>query len=161
MGSFSPNMLRPLGIPCNVYPAKGYSATFPVLKPEATPTVSLTDSSHKIVFSRLGDRLRRAGTAELAGYSRGLNTSRCEALTRLAQELFPDALDFGRVSYWSGLRPSTPSNVPIIGRSRIPNLYINTGHGTLGWTMGVGSGRALADLLSGRRPEPEFPFLGL
>jgi D-amino-acid dehydrogenase len=161
MGSFSPYLLRPLGVPCNVYPAKGYSATFPVLKPEATPTVSLTDSSHKVVFSRLGDRLRMAGTAELSGYSRSLNTGRCEAMTRLARELFPDALDFDRVSYWSGLRPSTPSNVPIIGRCRIPNLYVNTGHGTLGWTMGVGSGRALADLLSGRRPEPEFPFLGL
>ena len=161
MGSFSPSLLRPLGIPCNVYPAKGYSATFPVLNPGGAPTVSLTDSSHKVVFSRLGDRLRMAGTAELSGYSRGLNTGRCEAMTRLARELFPDALDFERVSYWSGLRPSTPSNVPIIGRSHIPNLYINTGHGTLGWTMGVGSGRALADLLSGRRPEPEFPFLGL
>jgi len=161
MGSFSPYLLRPLGVACNVYPAKGYSATFPVLRPQAAPTVSLTDSSHKVVFSRLGDRLRMAGTAELSGYSRSLNTGRCEALTRLARELFPDALDFERVSYWSGLRPSTPSNVPIIGRSRIPNLYINTGHGTLGWTMGVGSGRALADLLSGRTPEPEFPFLGL
>ena len=132
-----------------------------MLNPGGAPTVSLTDSSHKVVFSRLGDRLRMAGTAELSGYSRGLNTGRCEAMTRLARELFPDALDFERVSYWSGLRPSTPSNVPIIGRSHIPNLYINTGHGTLGWTMGVGSGRALADLLSGRRPEPEFPFLGL
>ena len=136
MGSFSPAMLRPLGIPCNVYPAKGYSSTFPIVRPDAAPVVSLTDSSHKIVFSRLGDRLRMAGTAELSGYSRGLNTARCEALTRLARD-FPDALDFERVGV--GLRPSTPSNVPIIGRSRIPNLYVNTGHGTLGWTMGVGS----------------------
>ncbi len=161
MGSFSPALVRPLGVPCNVYPAKGYSATFPVLDPAGAPSVSLTDSSHKIVFSRLGDRLRMAGTAELSGYSRSLNTGRCESMTRLARELFPDALDFEHVSYWSGLRPSTPSNVPLIGRTRIPNLYLNTGHGTLGWTMGVGSGRALADLLSGRRPEPEFPFLGL
>lgn len=161
MGCFSPSLLRPLGIACNVYPAKGYSATFPILKPEAAPMVSLTDSSHKVVFSRLGDRLRMAGIAELSGYSASLNTERCEAMTRLARELFPDALDAERVGYWSGLRPSTPSNVPMIGRSRIPNLYLNTGHGSLGWTMGVGSGRALADLLSGRRPEPEFPFLGL
>lgn len=161
MGCFSPLLLRPLGIACNVYPAKGYSATFPILKPEAAPMVSLTDSSHKVVFSRLGDRLRMAGIAELSGYSASLNTERCEAMTRLARELFPDALDAERVGYWSGLRPSTPSNVPMIGRSRIPNLYLNTGHGSLGWTMGVGSGRALADLLSGRRPEPEFPFLGL
>lgn len=161
MGSYSPQLVRPLGVPCNVYPAKGYSATYPILKPEAAPSVSLTDSSHKVVFSRLGNRLRMAGTAELSGYSRELNTGRCAALTSLARELFPDALDFEGVSYWSGLRPSTPSNVPLIGRTRIANLYLNTGHGTLGWTMGVGSGRALADLLSGRRPEPEFPFLGL
>lgn len=161
MGSFSPKLLHPLGIPCNVYPAKGYSATFPIIDSSAAPSVSLTDSSHKIVFSRLGDRLRMAGTAELSGYSRSLNTGRCEAMTNLARELFPNAIDFDGVSYWSGLRPSTPSNVPLIGRTRVPNLYMNTGHGTLGWTMGVGSGRALADLLSGRKPEPEFPFLGL
>ncbi|OZI73992.1 D-amino acid dehydrogenase [Bordetella genomosp. 12] len=161
MGSYSPQLVRPLGVPCNVYPAKGYSATYPILNPAAAPMVSLTDSSHKVVFSRLGNRLRMAGTAELSGYSRELNSNRCAALTTLARELFPDALDFQGVSYWSGLRPSTPSNVPLIGRTRIANLYLNTGHGTLGWTMGVGSGRALADLLSGRRPEPEFPFLGL
>ncbi|EWM50087.1 FAD dependent oxidoreductase family protein [Bordetella holmesii 35009] len=161
MGSYSPQLVRPLGVPCNVYPAKGYSATCPILNPAAAPTASLTDSSHKVVFSRLGNRLRMAGTAELSGYSRELNSNRCVALTNLARELFPDALDFQGVSYWSGLRPSTPSNVPLIGRTRIANLYLNTGHGTLGWTMGVGSGRALADLLSGRRPEPEFPFLGL
>ncbi|ARP80986.1 amino acid dehydrogenase [Bordetella genomosp. 8] len=161
MGSYTPLLVRPLGVPCNVYPAKGYSATFPVLDPVAAPSVSLTDSSRKIVFSRLGNRLRMAGTAEFAGYSRALNPQRCQAMTDLARELFPGALDFERVVYWSGLRPSTPSNVPLIGRTRIPNLYLNTGHGTLGWTMGAGSGRALADLLSGRAPEPEFPFLGM
>ena len=160
MGSYTPTLVRPLGVPCNVYPAKGYSATFAVVAPERAPTVSLTDSSHKVVFSRLGNRLRMAGTAELAGYDRSLNAARCDALLRLARELFPDALDFEGVSYWAGLRPSTPSNVPLIGQTRIPNLYLNTGHGTLGWTMGAGSGRALADLLSGRRPEPDFPFLG-
>jgi D-amino-acid dehydrogenase len=161
MGSYTPYLMRPLGIPCNVYPAKGYSATFPVLDPKGAPTVSLTDSSYKVVFSRLGDRLRMAGTAELAGYGRGLNATRCEAMSRLARELFPNALDFENVTYWSGLRPSTPSNVPIIGRTRIPNLFLNTGHGTLGWTMGAGSGRVLADLISGRKPEPDFPFIGL
>ncbi|ALM83759.1 D-amino acid dehydrogenase [Bordetella sp. N] len=161
MGSFTPLLVRPLGIPCNVYPAKGYSATFPVLDAAGAPSVSLTDSSHKVVFSRLGDRLRMAGTAELSGYDRALNPARCEAMTSLARDLFPDALDFERVSYWSGLRPSTPSNVPLIGRTRVPNLYLNTGHGTLGWTMGVGSGRALADLINGSKPEPEFPFLGI
>ena len=100
-----------------------------------------------------------AGTAELSGYSRGLNTRVARRLPASPAN-FPDALDFERVGYWSGLRPSTPSNVPIIGRSRIPNLYVNTGHGTPGWTM-VLLGRALADVVSGRQPEPEFPFLGL
>ena len=117
MGSFSPAMLRPLGIPCNVYPAKGYSATFPIVRPDAAPVVSLTDSSHKIVFSRLGDRLRMAGTAELSGYSRGLNTARCEALTRLARQL-PDALDFERVGYWSACArprlPTCPSSAAVV-----------------------------------------------
>lgn len=161
LGSYSPILLKSLGVPCNVYPAKGYSATFPVIDSARAPTVSLTDSRYKVVMSRLGDRLRLAGTVELSGYSRALSTPRCEALARLANSLFPDALDIGRAAYWSGLRPATPSNVPLIGRTRIANLYLNTGHGALGWTMGAGSGRALADLLDGRKPEPEFPFLGL
>jgi D-amino-acid dehydrogenase len=160
LGSYTPWFVSPLGVPCNVYPAKGYSATFDIVDPSVAPTVSLTDSAHKVVYSRLGNQLRMAGTAELSGYSRALNTIRCDNMTRLARELFPTALDFDNVSYWSGLRPMTPSNVPLIGRTKIQNLYLNTGHGTLGWTMGVGSGRALADLISGRRPEPEFPFLG-
>jgi D-amino-acid dehydrogenase len=160
LGSFTPHLVNPLGVSCPVYPAKGYSATFKVVNPDAAPVVSLTDSEHKVVFSRLGDSLRMAGTAELAGYSRSLNTNRCRNLVVLAHELFPSALDFDNVAFWSGLRPSTPSNVPLIGRTRVSNLYLNTGHGTLGWTMGVGSGRVLADLVSGQTPEPDFPFLG-
>ncbi len=160
LGSWTPHLVRPLGVPCPVYPAKGYSATFPVLDSDQAPFVSLTDSANKVVFSRLGDRLRMAGMAEIGGYSRGLNVARCEQLAGLARELFPSALDFDNVDYWSGLRPSTPSNVPLIGRTRVGNLYLNTGHGTLGWTMGVGSGRALADIISGKTPEPGFPFLG-
>jgi D-amino-acid dehydrogenase len=160
LGSYSPILLRGLGVACNVYPAKGYSATFPITDAARAPSVSLTDNRNKIVISRFGDRLRMAGTVELSGYSRALNTRRCEALARLADELFPGALDTERATYWSGLRPATPSNVPLIGRTRIANLYLNTGHGALGWTMAAGSGRALADLLSGRKPEPEFPFLG-
>jgi len=161
MGAFSPQVLQPLGVSCLVYPAKGYSATFRILDPSRAPQVSLTDSSRKVVMSRLGDRLRLAGTAELSGYSRALNTVRCEALSAIAREWFPgDILDLGTPNYWSGLRPATPSGVPLVGRSRIANLYLNTGHGTLGWTMGAGSGRALADIVAGRRPEPAFPFLG-
>ncbi len=161
LGSFTPQLMRPLGIHCLIYPTKGYSASFPIIKPEAAPVVSLTDSKHKVVFSRLGDTLRMAGTAELSGYSRTLNPVRCQAMTDLARELFDGVLDFDKVQYWSGLRPSTPSNVPLIGRTRIPNLYLNTGHGTLGWTMGPGSGKAIADVVSGETPHPEFPFMGI
>ena len=161
LGSFTPQLMRPLGIHCLIYPTKGYSASFPIIKPEAAPVVSLTDSKHKVVFSRLGDTLRMAGTAELSGYSRTLNPVRCQAMTDLARELFDGVLDFDQVQYWSGLRPSTPSNVPLIGRTRIPNLYLNTGHGTLGWTMGPGSGKAIADVVSGKTPQPEFPFIGI
>ncbi len=161
LGSHSPQLLRPLGISCPVYPTKGYSATFPVLDPSGAPTVSLTDYGHKVVFTRLGDRLRVAGTAELSGYSRALNTVRCEALTLITRQLFPEGvLDINTPNYWSGLRPSTPSGVPLVGRTRIRNLFLNTGHGTLGWTMGAGSGKVLADIVSGRQPEPEFPYLG-
>lgn len=161
LGSFTPQLMRPLGVHCLIYPTKGYSASFPIIDAEHAPTVSLTDSQHKVVYSRLGDTLRMAGTAELSGYSRTLNMVRCQAMTAQARELFPDILDFDQVRYWSGLRPSTPSNVPLVGRTRIPNLYLNAGHGTLGWTMGAGSGRAIADIVSGKVPEPEFPFLGI
>src|SRR4029077_13334970 len=122
---------------------------------------SLTDDGAKIVITRLGDRMRIAGTAELSGYSTELNTVRCEALTKRAAEMFPDAGHYDRATYWTGLRPSTPSNVPLIGRTKYPNLYLNTGHGTLGWTMAAGSGRALADIVSGRKPEVDFGFAGM
>jgi D-amino-acid dehydrogenase len=158
LGSFSVALLAPLGIGLMIYPGKGYSATYPITEPAAAPTVSLTDDGHKLVLSRLGSRLRVAGTCELNGYSRELNPVRCEAITRRVRELFPDACDYDRASYWAGLRPLTPSNVPYIGKTRYANLYLNTGHGTLGWTMGCGSGRALADIVSGRQPEVEFVF---
>ncbi|WP_298017905.1 D-amino acid dehydrogenase [uncultured Castellaniella sp.] len=159
LGSFSPMLLAPLGISCPVWPAKGYSATFRLRDPAAAPVVSLVDQEAKIVTSRLGDHLRVAGTAEIGGYSRALDTGRCNQLAQHARSLFPSALDFDNVQFWSGLRPTTPSNVPLIGRSRIRNLYLNTGHGSLGWTMGAGSGRVLADLVSGRTPDIRFPFL--
>lgn len=160
MGSFSPELLKPIGLSAMIYPAKGYSATYNVVNPSATPTISLTDDGYKLVFSRLGNRLRVAGTAELNGYQRDLNPTRCAALTRRTRELFPDACDYDNPLYWSGLRPATPSNVPLIGQSKLSNLYLNTGHGTLGWTMGVGSGKALADIVTGRQPEVQFAFMG-
>jgi D-amino-acid dehydrogenase len=158
LGSYSPLLTRPVGVDLPIYPAKGYSASIPIIDPSKAPTGSLTDDEAKIVFSRLGERMRIAGTAELSGYSMDLNPVRCEALTRRGKEIFPGAADYGRATFWTGLRPSTPSNVPIIGRSRIRNLYLNTGHGTLGWTMACGSGRAIADIISGRRPQVDFRF---
>jgi D-amino-acid dehydrogenase len=130
----------------------------PIVDPALAPSVSLIDDGAKIVFSRLGDRMRIAGTAELSGYSTDLNAVRCEALTRLARDMFPGAADYDRATFWAGLRPSTPSNVPLVGRTRLGNLYLNTGHGTLGWTMACGSARALADIISGRKPEVDFNF---
>ncbi len=161
MGSFSEQLLKPVGIDLMIYPGKGYSATYRVTNADAAPKVSLTDDGHKLVVSRLGDRLRVAGTCELNGYNRALNTTRCESITRRTRELFPDACDYAHPTYWAGLRPLTPSNVPYIGKTRFSNLFLNTGHGTLGWTMGCGSGRAIADIVSGRRPEVNFAFAGM
>jgi D-amino-acid dehydrogenase len=161
LGSFSQELLKPLGINLMIYPGKGYSATYTVTNPDAAPTVSLTDDGYKLVMSRLGNRLRVAGTCELNGYSRALNTRRCESITRRTRELFPDACDYDHPAYWTGLRPLTPSNIPYIGRTRIDNLFLNTGHGTLGWTMGCGSGRAIADIVSGRQPDVNFTFSGM
>ncbi|WP_338844692.1 D-amino acid dehydrogenase [Massilia sp. W12] len=161
LGSFSQSLLAPHGISLMIYPGKGYSATYPVINPEAAPTVSLTDDGYKIVISRFGDRLRVAGTCELNGYSRELNNTRCEALTRRTRELFPTACDYDSPVYWTGLRPLTPSNVPYIGKSKISNLFLNTGHGTLGWTMGCGSGKAIAEIVSQRAPEVDFAFYGM
>ena len=110
--------MKPLGVDLNIYPAKGYSATLPVRDPERAYTVSLTDDEYKLVFSRLGDRLRIAGTAELSGYDLGLNEKRCQALVRRTLEIFPDVADPAKAQFWTGLRPATPSNVPYIGRSR-------------------------------------------
>lgn len=158
LGSYSPLLTRPIGIDLPVYPAKGYSATVPITDRAKAPTVSITDDAAKIVFSRLGARLRIAGTAELSGYSTDLNMVRCEALTRRAREVFPGAADYDHAEFWTGLRPSTPSNVPLIGRTKYPNLYLNTGHGTLGWTMAAGSGKALAEIISGKNPGVDFRF---
>lgn len=153
LGSYTPLLLRPLGMRLPVYPAKGYSATIPLSDDSVAPTVAMTDDGHKIVFSRLGQRLRVAGTAEFNGYNTELNTVRCQALIKRTHQLFPELRPAGEPEFWCGLRPSTPSNVPFVGRASIPNLFLNTGHGTLGWTMACGSGRVLTDLMSGREPE--------
>jgi D-amino-acid dehydrogenase len=159
LGSFSAPLLRRIGISVAVYPVKGYSVTLPVGPQHDAPSVSLTDEAHKLVMSRLGSRLRIAGTAELDGYNNEINSLRCEAIVRRTFELFPRAGDRDRAEFWAGLRPATPGNVPLIGRTRYSNLFLNTGHGTLGWTLACGSGRAIADLVDGRRPGVDFRFL--
>jgi D-amino-acid dehydrogenase len=160
LGSYSPFLLAPIHVPCNVYPAKGYSATIDIGDHRGAPTVSLTDFAWKIVLTRLGNRLRVAGTAELTGWDTSLNQTRCEALAARTFDLFPDAGDRNSVRYWTGLRPATPSNAPLIGRTRYRNLFLNTGHGTLGWTMASGSARALVDVVAARKPDVDFRFIG-
>ena len=161
MGSLSPLLAKPLGIELPIYPAKGYSVTMPVKDASMAHQVSLTDDEYKLVFSRLGDRLRIAGTAELNGYDRDLNRVRCEAIVRRVEELFPGAGDAARAQFWTGLRPATPSNVPIIGRAKVGKLFLNTGHGTLGWTHACGSGKSIARIVRGLQPEADFAFTGL
>ncbi|CAN7621480.1 D-amino acid dehydrogenase [Acidovorax sp. LjRoot194] len=165
MGSFSPLLAQPLGIRLPIYPAKGYSVTMPVKDAAKAHQVSLTDDEFKLVFSRYtsaqGDRLRIAGTAELNGYDRHLNPVRCDAIVRRVEQLFPGAGDASQAQFWTGLRPATPSNVPLIGKTKLANLFLNTGHGTLGWTHACGSGQALADIVSGRVPQVDFDFQGL
>ena len=164
MGAFSALLAQPLGIALPIYPAKGYSVTMPVKDASKAHQVSLTDDEFKLVFSRYtserGDRLRIAGTAEFNGYDRHLNPVRCEAIVRRTEQLFPGAGDSTQAQFWSGLRPATPSNVPLIGKTKLRNLFLNTGHGTLGWTHACGSGKALADIVSGRVPEVDFAFQG-
>lgn len=158
LGAASPRLARPLGVRLPIYPAKGYSVTMPVKDAAMAHQVSLTDDEYKLVFSRLGDRLRIAGTAELNGYDRDLNRVRCDAIVRRVEALFPGAGDTTQAQFWTGLRPATPSNVPIIGASRLPNFFLNTGHGTLGWTHACGSGKAIARVVSGLEPEIDFDF---
>ena len=164
MGSYTAPLLRSLGIYLNIYPAKGYSATMALKRPNDASVVSLLDDTRKIAISRLGDTIRVAGTAEMAGYDTALDTptarARCAALVRRYEELFPGVADTSQPNFWTGLRPSTPTNIPYIGRSRIGRLWLNAGHGTLGWTHGAGSGQALAELMSGKRPALNFGFCG-
>jgi len=155
-GSQSAALAREVGESLRIYPVKGYSITLPA--GEHAPHVSITDESRRIVFSRLGQRLRVAGTAELNGYDTAINPARLAAILDRALEIFPDAGPADQATPWAGLRPAVPSNRPYIGRARIENLFFNTGHGTLGWTLACGSARALADIIAGREPAVKFPF---
>jgi D-amino-acid dehydrogenase len=161
LGSWSPRLLRPLGISLPVYPVKGYSITVPVLDADAAPVSTVMDESYKVAITRLGDRIRVGGTAEISGYSNRLDAARRATLDHSLTDMFPRGGDLSKASFWSGLRPMTPDGPPVIGATRYGNLHLNTGHGTLGWTMSCGSARALADLLSGKKPDIDTAELAL
>jgi len=159
LGSFSPLLLRPIGIDIPVYPVKGYSITVPLTDDSGAPQSTVMDETYKVAITRLGDRIRVGGTAELSGYRVELSPERRITLERSLRDLFPRGGDIGGASFWSGLRPMTPDGPPIIGPTRYSNLHLNTGHGTLGWTMACGAARITADRLLGR--PSEIPTEGL
>ena len=161
LGSYSRKLLLPLGIDVPVYPVKGYSITIPIDDPDAAPMSTVMDETYKVAITRLGNRIRVGGTAELAGFSAVLTEPRRATLAHSVGQLFPRGGDVARAEFWTGLRPMTPDGTPVIGPTRIPNLFLNLGHGTLGWTMSCGSGRVLADLVSGAAPEIEAADLAI
>lgn len=161
LGSYSPLLLRPLGIRLPVYPVKGYSITVPIDDPLGAPESTVMDETHKVAVTRLGERIRAGGTAELAGYSLRLRTPRKQTLDFVVSDLFGQGGDVARGEFWTGLRPMTPDGTPIVGATPYRNLFLNTGHGTLGWTMAAGSARLIADVVSGRRPDIDLDGLTL
>jgi D-amino-acid dehydrogenase len=161
LGSFSPALLRPLGIRLPVYPVKGYSITAPVIAEDHAPVSTVMDETFKIAITRLGDRVRVGGMAEVSGFNTALPASRRATLVRSVGSLFPGAADLDTARFWSGLRPMTPDGPPVIGRIASSNLFLNTGHGTLGWTMACGSGQVLADIISGREPAIDVADLSI
>ncbi len=160
LGSYSPQLVAPLGMRLPVYPVKGYSITVPIVDEGRAPVSTVMDETHKIAITRLGDRIRVGGMAEIAGFDLSLKAKRQATLTHSVEDLFGGAGDQTKAAFWCGLRPMTPDGTPVVGRSPIGNLFLNTGHGTLGWTMAAGSGRVLADLMSGKRAEIEAADLG-
>jgi D-amino-acid dehydrogenase len=161
LGSHSPLMLKPHGIDLPVYPVKGYSLTVPITDASGAPESTVMDEKHKVAITRLGDRIRVGGMAELDGYSTALHPNRRATLEHVVSDLYPDGGDAKAGTFWAGHRPMTPDGPPVIGRAKYPNLWLNTGHGTLGWTMACGSGAVLADLVSGRAPAIDADELGL
>ena len=169
-GSYTTALLKQVGVNVPIYPGKGYSATLPLLRPDQAPSVSLLDDQMKCAVSRLGNQLRVAGTIELGGFDMRLDTplarTRSRMLVRRIEQVFPGVADTrtpeegGDPQFWCGLRPATPTNIPLMGRTRVGKLWVNAGHGTLGWTHGAGSGKALAELVCGEQPAMNFNFYG-
>ncbi|PSU33872.1 D-amino acid dehydrogenase [Photobacterium lutimaris] len=153
MGSYSPQILSQAGIVVPVYPVKGYSLTMPIKNGDAAPISTVMDETYKVAMTRFNDRIRVAGTAELAGFDLGLAEKRKATITMVIQDLFPQGGEIEKAEYWTGLRPMTPDGTPVIGKTPIKNLFTNSGHGTLGWTMACGSGKLLADIVSAKETD--------
>ena len=151
-GSYSRDFLKPLHLNLPVYPVKGYSLTIPIVQPEFAPQSTVLDETYKIAITRFDQRIRVGGMAELSGFNLGLNQDRRATLEMVTNDLFPGG-DMAQASFWTGLRPMTPDSTPIIGATRFSNLFLNTGHGTLGWTMACGSGKLISDLVLNHQPE--------
>lgn len=160
MGSYSPALARPFGMRLPVYPVKGYSITVPIVNEDRAPVSTIMDESYKIAITRLGARIRVGGMAEISGFNNHLHPRRQATLTHSVEDLFGGAGDQSQATFWSGLRPMTPDGTPLVGRSTVSNLYLNTGHGTLGWTMAAGSARVIANMISGRAAEIDAADLG-
>ena len=152
LGSYSRGLLAPLALDLPVYPLKGYSLTIPMTDAAAAPTSTVLDETFKVAVTRFDDRIRVGGMAEIAGFDLRLREARRRTLEFVVSDLYPGCGDLARAEFWTGLRPMTPDGTPIVGATRYANLFLNTGHGTLGWTMACGSGRLVADLVTGRRP---------
>ena len=161
LGSYSPQAVRPLGLDVPVYPVKGYSITVPIVDPAGAPESTVMDETFKVAVTRLGDRIRVGGTAELVGFNLKLREARRATLEHVVTDLFPRGGDIAQATFWTGLRPMTPDGTPVVGATRYSNLFLNTGHGTLGWTMAAGSGQVLADIVSGRNAEIDLEGLTL
>jgi D-amino-acid dehydrogenase len=159
LGPYAPILMKAVGIKLPIYPIKGYSITLPVTDDAAAPQSTLMDETHKVAITRLGDRIRVAGQAEIIGYNAKLGKGATDTVRYVVSDLFPKGGDVSRAEGWTGLRPMTPDGTPVIGPTRYSNLFLNTGHGTLGWTMSCGSGRAVADAVLGRTPEISFDGL--
>ncbi|NTI26593.1 D-amino acid dehydrogenase (plasmid) [Rhizobium rhizogenes] len=160
LGSYSPLLVKPFGIDLPVYPVKGYSLTIPITDASRAPESTVMDETYKIAITRLGDRIRVGGMAEISGYTNDLGLARRRTLEHSVTDLFPGG-DVSKAGFWSGLRPMTPDGTPVIGPTKIAGLYLNTGHGTLGWTMSSGSARVISDLVSGRVPEIDASGLAI
>lgn len=161
LGSFTPHLVKPIGIHIPVYPVKGYSITVPITDASCAPESTIMDESHKVAVTRLGDRIRVGGTAELAGFDMTLRESRRDTLNHVLTDLFPKGGDVSKATFWCGLRPMTPDGTPIVGRTPYANMMLATGHGTLGWTMAAGTARIIDDLISGRKPQISLDGLSM